>query len=41
LRAPIVRAARPDAPVSAAPAHEAAVKPTPDKIMDAAYKVLN
>ena len=41
LRAPIVRAARPDAPVSAAPEHEAAVKPTPDKIMDAVYKVLN
>jgi pyruvate/2-oxoglutarate/acetoin dehydrogenase E1 component len=41
LKAPIVRAARPDAPVSAAPDHEAAVKPTPDKIVAAVYKVLN
>ncbi|NQV56059.1 MAG: alpha-ketoacid dehydrogenase subunit beta [Rhodospirillales bacterium] len=41
LKAPIIRMARPDAPVSAAPAHEARVKPTPDKIIAAVRKVLN
>jgi pyruvate dehydrogenase E1 component beta subunit len=40
LRAPIIRSARPDAPVSAAPDHEAAVKPTAGKILDAVRKVL-
>jgi pyruvate/2-oxoglutarate/acetoin dehydrogenase E1 component len=40
LKAPIVRVARPDAPVSAAPTHEAFVKPTPDKIVAAVRKVL-
>jgi pyruvate/2-oxoglutarate/acetoin dehydrogenase E1 component len=39
LKAPIVRVARPDAPVSAAPTHEAYVKPTPDKIVAAVRKV--
>ena len=41
LRAPIIRVARPDAPVSAAPTHEAFVKPTPDKIVAAVKKVLS
>jgi pyruvate dehydrogenase E1 component beta subunit len=41
LKSPIVRVARPDAPVSAAPTHEAFVKPTPDKIVAAVKKVLN
>jgi pyruvate dehydrogenase E1 component beta subunit len=41
LKAPIVRVARPDAPVSAAPTHEAYVKPTPDKIVAAVRKVLS
>jgi acetoin:2,6-dichlorophenolindophenol oxidoreductase subunit beta len=40
LKAPIIRVARPDAPVSAAPTHEAYVKPTPDKIVAAVRKVL-
>ena len=40
LKAPIIRVARPDAPVSAAPTHEAFVKPTPDKIVAAVKKVL-
>ena len=40
LKAPIVRVARPDAPVSAAPTHEAFVKPTPDKIVAAVRKIL-
>jgi len=40
LKAPIVRVARPDAPVSAAPTHEAFVKPTADKIVAAVKKVL-
>ena len=40
LKAPIVRVARPDAPVSAAPTHEAFVKPTADKIIAAVKKVL-
>jgi pyruvate/2-oxoglutarate/acetoin dehydrogenase E1 component len=40
LKAPIVRVARPDAPVSAAPTHEAFVKPTPAKIVAAVRKVL-
>src|SRR5262249_44449233 len=40
LKAPIIRVARPDAPVSAAPTHEAYVKPTPDKIVAAVKKVL-
>ncbi|MDP6642778.1 MAG: transketolase C-terminal domain-containing protein [Rhodospirillales bacterium] len=41
LKSPIIRMARPDAPVSAAPSHEAYVKPTPDKIVQAVRKVLN
>jgi acetoin:2,6-dichlorophenolindophenol oxidoreductase subunit beta len=40
LKAPIIRVARPDAPVSAAPTHEAYVKPTPDKIVAAVKKVM-
>ena len=40
LKAPIIRVARPDAPVSAAPTHEAFVKPTPDKIVAAVKKVV-
>jgi len=40
LKAPVVRVARPDAPVSAAPTHEAFVKPTADKIVAAVKKVL-
>jgi len=40
LEAPIIRVARPDAPVSAAPTHEAFVKPTPDKIVAAVRKVV-
>jgi acetoin:2,6-dichlorophenolindophenol oxidoreductase subunit beta len=40
LKAPIIRVARPDAPVSAAPTHEAFVKPTPDKIIGAVKQVL-
>jgi pyruvate dehydrogenase E1 component beta subunit len=40
LKAPIIRVARPDAPVSAAPTHEAFVKPTPDKIVAAVRKVV-
>ncbi|MFL6936492.1 MAG: alpha-ketoacid dehydrogenase subunit beta [Xanthobacteraceae bacterium] len=40
LKAPIARVARPDAPVSAAPTHEAFVKPTADKIIAAVKKVL-
>jgi acetoin:2,6-dichlorophenolindophenol oxidoreductase subunit beta len=40
LKAPVVRVARPDAPVSAAPTHEAFIKPTPDKIVAAVKKVM-
>jgi pyruvate dehydrogenase E1 component beta subunit len=40
LKAPIIRVARPDAPVPAAPTHEAFVKPTPDKIEAAVKKVV-
>jgi pyruvate dehydrogenase E1 component beta subunit len=40
LKAPIVRVARPDAPVPAAPTHEAFVKPTSDKIVAAVKKVV-
>jgi len=41
LKSPIIRMARPDAPVSAAPAHEATVKPTPEKIVAAVRRVLS
>jgi len=40
LKAPIVRVARPPAPVSAAPTHEAYIIPTPDKIVAAVRRVL-
>ena len=40
LKAPIIRVARPDAPVSAAPTHEAFAKPTPDKIVATVHRVL-
>jgi pyruvate dehydrogenase E1 component beta subunit len=40
LQAPIVRVARPDAPVSAAPTHERYVIPTPEKIAAAVKQVL-
>jgi pyruvate dehydrogenase E1 component beta subunit len=40
LKAPIIRVARPNAPVSAAPTHEAYVIPTPEKIVAAVKRVL-
>ena len=40
LRAPIIRVARPNAPVSAAPTHEGYVIPTADKIVAAVRRVM-
>ena len=40
LRAPIIRVARPNAPVSAAPTHESYVIPTADKIAAAVRRVI-
>jgi pyruvate dehydrogenase E1 component beta subunit len=40
LKAPIIRVARAQAPVSAAPTHEAYVIPTPEKIVAAVKKVV-
>jgi pyruvate dehydrogenase E1 component beta subunit len=40
LKAPIIRVARAQAPVSAAPTHEAHAIPTPEKIVAAVRKVL-